>query len=359
MTASIHNPSPAPGLDPGRIVLAPMEGVLDHTLRALLTELGGIDRCVTEFVRVTRQRLPRRAFLRLCPELESGGRTPSGVPVHVQLLGGQPGPMADNAAKAAELGALGIDLNFGCPAKTVNRHDGGSVLLREPERVHALVATVRAAVPAAIPVSAKIRLGFEDSSLLLDVARGVQAAGADELAVHARTRTDGYRPPAHWHEVAAVREALSMPVLINGEIWSESDARRAQLESGCHDLMLGRGVLARPDLPRRLGSAMTRTMTGTMSESFSETIAGPRSGPVVEPLPWPAVVGLLRQLFEATLTHYPARYAGNPVKQWLGYLRRGYGEADRLFEAIKRLREVAALRAALQHEGETQQVRAA
>ena len=125
-----------------QLMLAPMEGVIDHTMRELLTSLGGIDRCVTEFVRVTERLLPSRVFQRLCPELANGGCTTFGVPVYIQLLGGQAGVLADNAARAAELGAAGIDLNFGCPAKNVNRSDGGSIILREPQRVHAIAAAV-------------------------------------------------------------------------------------------------------------------------------------------------------------------------------------------------------------------------
>ena len=144
-----------------RLMLAPMEGVVDHTMRELLTAVGGLDRCVTEFLRVSDRLLPPRVFHRVCPELSGGGITTSGVPVYLQLLGGQPGPMAENAARAAELGAPGIDLNFGCPAKTVNKSDGGAIILRQPERVHRIVSAVRAAVPAEVPVTVKTRLGFD------------------------------------------------------------------------------------------------------------------------------------------------------------------------------------------------------
>ena len=178
---------------PMRLMLAPMEGVIDHTMRELLTSLGGVDRCVTEFIRVTERLLPPRVFYRLCPELARGGRTASGVPVYVQLLGGRAAVMAENAARAAELGAPGIDLNFGCPAKTVNRSDGGAILLREPRRVHDITAAVRAAVPDHIPVTVKTRLGYEDSALFADIAMGIESAGATELTVHARTKRDGYR----------------------------------------------------------------------------------------------------------------------------------------------------------------------
>ena len=134
---------------PMRLLLAPMEGVVDHTMRELLSGLGGLDRCVTEFLRVSEQLLPPRVFYRICPELRSGGRTASGVPVYLQILGGDPTLVAENAARAAELGAPGIDLNFGCPAKTVNRSDGGSIILREPERVFRIVDAARRALPLA------------------------------------------------------------------------------------------------------------------------------------------------------------------------------------------------------------------
>ncbi|MEP5763340.1 MAG: tRNA-dihydrouridine synthase [Halieaceae bacterium] len=310
-----------------RLMLAPMEGVIDHTMRGLLSELGGLDRCVTEFVRVSDLLLPPRVFHRYCPELRQGGTTASGVPVYLQLLGGDPSPMAENAARAAELGAPGIDLNFGCPAKTVNRSEGGAILLREPERVHAIVAAVRQAVPVATPVTVKIRLGYRDRDLLEDNARGIAAAGADELAVHARTKIDAYRPPAYWEEIARVREWVDLPVIANGEIWSPQEALRCQQVSGCEDLMLGRGLICRPDLARLI-----------QAEKAGESIA---------PLSWTEVQDLVLRLFDLTLEHYQERYVGNPIKQWLAYQRYYYPQAALLFERIKRLREAADIRAQL------------
>ena len=190
-----------------RTVLAPMEGVIDASMRALLTSLGGYGRTVTEFVRVSDRRLPERVFLRLCPELEHGGTTPCGVPVYVQLLGSDGPALAANARRAADLGAPGIDLNFGCPARTVNRSMGGSILLRDPVLVGTLVAAVRDAVPPGVPVTVKIRLGHEGVDRLDEIAERVRAGGADELAVHARTKSDGYRPPARWPLVAQIGRA--------------------------------------------------------------------------------------------------------------------------------------------------------
>ncbi len=177
------------------LLLAPMEGLLDFVLRDVLTRVGGVDRCVSEFIRITGSLLPDKVFLRYVPELLNGSRTLAGVPVRAQLLGSDPVCMAENAARLAALQPEGIDLNFGCPAKVVNRHGGGAALLQEPERIAAVVAAVRRAVPAHLPVSAKMRLGFNDTLLMRECAQAMQDGGAAELVVHARTKADGYRPP--------------------------------------------------------------------------------------------------------------------------------------------------------------------
>lgn len=313
-----------------RLMLAPMEGVIDHTMRELLSSLGGLDRCVTEFVRVSDRLLPPRVFYRLCPELRSGGITPSGNSVYVQILGGQATVVAENAARAAELGAHGIDLNFGCPAKSVNRSDGGSILLREPTRVSAITEAVRRAVPADIPITVKTRLGYEDQDRFLDIVQGIEAAGADELTVHARTKKHGYRPPAYWDEIARARELVDLPIIANGEIWSPADAMRCLEVSRCNDLMLGRGVLCRPDLPRLI-RAMAR-------------------GEFLEPMSWSEVSTLLLRFFKLNLDYYDDHHAGNPLKQWLVYLRSHYLQAAVLFEEIKRLREPEAIEMRLRRE---------
>lgn len=146
------------------------------------------------------------------------------------------------------MGAPAIDMNFGCPAKTVNRHRGGSVLLDEPEVVYELVKAVRDAVPAHIPVSAKMRLGYMDRNFMLENAHAIEDAGAAWVTVHARTKADGYTPPAFWDQLRPIREALKINVIANGEIWNNADAKQCQLESGCEDLMIGRGAVTTPDL---------------------------------------------------------------------------------------------------------------
>ena len=296
-----------------RVFLAPMEGVVDHCVRDLLTAIGGIDVCVTEFVRVTHTALPPKVFRRYCPELDNQCLTPSGTPVRVQLLGGQPEPMALNAARLARSGAQAIDLNFGCPAKAVNNSDGGALLLREPERVHRIVAAVRQAVPDNIPVSAKIRLGFDDRSRYLDNARAVFEAGANELTVHARSKVDGYKPPAYWEYLADIREAIDIPVIANGEIWSLADYHRCREVSGCEDVMLGRGLMACPDLALQIKAA--------------------NAGEDYRPMDWPAICEFLYKYYKSTLHLYPQKYLGNRIKQWLVYLRRQYPRRRGVFRA--------------------------
>jgi tRNA-dihydrouridine synthase C len=285
-----------------------MEGVLDHSLRDVLTRVGGIDRCVSEFIRITDQLLPRRVYTRLMPELLNGSRTPAGTPVRAQLLGSDPACLADNAALLATLQPAGIDLNFGCPAKVVNRHRGGAVLLDEPELVHDIVAAVRRAVPAAVPVSAKMRLGHRDDSRMIECAQAIDSAGASELVVHARTKLHGYRPPAYWDRVAHIRAAVAVA---NGEVWTVDDARRCMAESGCDALMLGRGLVSDPGLALALRGQAT-----------------PR---------WEDLAPLLGLYSRLIAPRVVPRHRGGRIKQWLNMLRRRHPQAQEAYDAVRTL----------------------
>ena len=299
------------------LLLAPMEGLLDHALRDVLTRTGGVDRCVSEFIRVTDRLLPERVFLRVVPELGRGGRTSAGVPVRPQLLGSDPDCLAENAARLAGLSPPGIDLNFGCPAKTVNRHRGGAVLLREPELMARIVSAVRRAVPDHVPVSAKMRLGFDDDTRAEDCALALAESGASEIVVHARTRAQGYRPPAWWHRIGELRQRVParVPMVANGEIWTLADARRCRAESGCQSLMLGRGLVADPGLAR----AIRALDAGTGPDGVS----------------WPELVPLLHDYWRLVSSRVEPRHRAGRLKQWLFLLRRRHVEADRAFAALR------------------------
>ncbi len=311
------------------IWLAPMEGLLDHGLRDTLTRVGGVSMCVSEFIRVTDTVLPHRAFVRVVPELRHGGRTPAGVPVRVQLLGSDPSCLADNAAHLAALSPPGIDLNFGCPAKTVNRHRGGAVLLQEPELVGQIVAAVRRAVPAHIPVSAKMRLGVHDDQPALACAQAIEAAGASELVVHARTKLQGYRPPAYWDRIAHLREHVRLPIIANGEIWSVEDALRCRRESGCATVMIGRGLVSDPGLALAL-----RAHDG----------GGALLG-LGQALPWSAVRALMPVFWASVCARVQPRHRAGRLKQWLHYLRRAYPEAQQAFAEWREETDPARLQA--------------
>jgi tRNA-dihydrouridine synthase C len=299
-----------------QIALAPMEGLVDEILRDVLTGIGGVDWCVTEFIRVSDRLLPASSFHKLAPELDSGAVTRAGTPLRVQLLGSDPLCLADNAAFACTLGAPAIDLNFGCPAKTVNKSRGGAVLLKEPELLHSILREVRKAVPAHIPVTAKMRLGFDSPDGALDCARALVDGGAEQLVVHARTKVDGYKPPAHWEWIAKVQEVVTVPVFANGDIWSLEDWRRCREVSGVEDIMLGRGLVCRPDLARQISAA--------------------KSGAAVEPMSWEELQPLLADFWLQARRKISPRYAPGRLKQWLSMLTRSYPQAVSLFALLRR-----------------------
>ncbi len=296
-----------------KIVLAPMQGVVDHLMRDMLTRLGGFDLCVTEFVRVVSTKLPNKVFYRICPELHDGGFTPSGVKVKVQLLGQHPQWLAENALTAINLGSHGVDLNFGCPAKTVNKSKGGAVLLQYPETLYSIVKAVRDAVPTEHEVTAKIRLGYDDTSLAIENAQAIDAAGATSLVVHARTKRDGYKPPAYWDWIAKIKHKTSIPLIANGEIWSMQDAQNCILQSETKDIMLGRGALALPNLASVI--------------KHNET-----------PFDWLEVKKLLVSYSGYEIYSEKGLYYPNRVKQWFSYLKTQYPEAEEMFLKLRKLK---------------------
>jgi tRNA-dihydrouridine synthase C len=242
--------------DAPALILAPMEGVTDAAMRAVQGAAGAFTFAVTEFLRITQHVPPNRVYFEHMPELRDGCRTATGLPVQLQLLGGDAGRMAESAARAHELGASAIDINFGCPAKTVNRHDGGAALLRFPRRIREIVSAVRAALPASVPVSAKLRLGWDTIDAIDENAAMAAEGGAAWITIHGRTRVAGYQPPVFWQPIGRVRARLKLPVVANGDIWTLEDFRRCRDETGCVHFMLGRGALGDPRLAPRVAAEL-------------------------------------------------------------------------------------------------------
>ena len=306
-----------------KLLLAPMEGLADCVLRDVLTRVGSYDGAVTEFVRVSGTLLPARTYLRICPELARASCTAAGTPVVVQLLGSDPECMAANAAQLALLAPAGIDLNFGCPAPTVNRHGGGAMLLDDPELLGRIARAVRQAVPVGIPVSAKMRLGVGHTGRALDCAQALEAAGVSSLVVHARTKDEGYKPPAHWEWVARIRESVALRVIANGEVWTAEDYLRCRAVSGCDDVMIGRGAVADPFLARRIHAVNSGRNDATS-----------RSAEWSELLPW------LAEFWRQVQTRVVAGHAPGRLKLWLNALRRSFAGADALYWAVRPLRSI-------------------
>ena len=298
-----------------RVLLAPMEGVLDSLVRELLTEVNDYDLCITEFLRVVDQLLPVKSFYRLCPELHNNSLTPSGTRVRVQLLGQYPQWLAENAARAVELGSWGVDLNCGCPSKLVNGSGGGATLLKDPELIYRGAKAMREAVPSHLPVTVKVRLGWDSGERRFEIADAVQQAGASELVVHGRTKEDGYKAERiDWQAIGEIRQRLTIPVVANGEIWDWQSAQDCLAATGCDAVMIGRGALNVPNLSRVI--------------KYNE----PR-------MPWPQVVELLQKYTRLEKQGDTGLYHVARIKQWLSYLRKEYLEAAELFSAVRTLQD--------------------
>lgn len=294
-----------------RVLLAPMQGVLDPFVRELLTSVNDYDLCISEFVRVVDQKLPNKTFYRLCPELYHGGKTLSGTPVRVQLLGQHPEWLAENADLAIELGSWGVDLNCGCPSKTVNGSHGGAALLKQPELIYRATQALRQAVPSHLPVSVKVRLGWESADEAFEIADAVAQGGASEITVHGRTKSDGYRAERiNWEKIAEIRQRLNIPVIANGEIWDFESAKQCAETTACSALMIGRGALNVPNLSRVIKQNAVK-------------------------MPWNEVMQLLYRYVQVENQFDTGFYHIARIKQWLRYLEKEYPEAEALFALLK------------------------
>lgn len=294
-----------------KVILAPMQGVLDPFVRKLLTAVNDYDLCISEFVRVVDQKLPKKAFYRFAPELLQGGLTDSGTPVRVQLLGQHPQWLAENAQLAIELGSHGVDLNCGCPSKTVNGSNGGASLLKDPDLIYRATKAMREAVPQDQIVSVKVRLGWDSADQCFEIADAVVQGGADEITVHGRTKQDGYRAERiNWQAIGEIQKCLSIPVIANGEIWDFESAKNCQNMTACSSLMIGRGALNTPNLSRVV--------------KFNQ----PK-------MAWNEVLQLLFQYVNMENEHDSGFYHVARIKQWLHYLDKEYPEAKDLFQILK------------------------
>jgi nifR3 family TIM-barrel protein len=218
--------------------LAPMEGVGDRCFRKAIASIGGFDEAVRDFIRVPREpHIPSLAKVYEANELGS-------IPLAAQLMGSEPHHMATMAQEMEKKGAPRIDINCGCPSNTVTGRGAGSSLLKEPSFLHEVAKAVVQSV--AIPVTLKMRSGFDDISLFRENLLAAQESGVRYITLHPRTKVDGYGPPARWDLIAEAKSLLRIPLVGNGDILTVEDALKMLQTTKCDALMIGRGSVINP-----------------------------------------------------------------------------------------------------------------
>ncbi len=214
-----------------------MEGVTNATFRARMAGRGGLGMVCTEFVRVSRGPLSASMLRREVVKAD-------GVPLSVQVMGNDAEKMAEAASVVCEAGADVVDVNMGCPMPRVVRKGVGAAMLKDRALTYRVLSAMRAATPARL--SAKIRAGYDDADQVVAIAKTVEEAGADFIAVHPRRRCDFYDGVADWRIIGVLRRELRIPVIGNGDVWYAADALRMERETGCDAVMVGRPALRNP-----------------------------------------------------------------------------------------------------------------
>jgi tRNA-dihydrouridine synthase B len=278
------------------LVLSPMAGVTDISFRRLLKRRGGIGLTVSEFISVeglTRANPKSKRQMRFFEEER---------PFAVQIFGGQPERMRMAAEMAEEVGADILDINCGCPAPKVVKHGGGSGLLRDYERLEKILKEIKKAIT--IPLTIKIRAGFYDHTInAVETAKLAEACGVEHIALHGRTKEQGYKGRANWDLVKQIKETVSVPVSGSGDVVSVEDALARWRETNCDGILIGRGAMANPWIFRQVEDALAGR------EIFQPTLEDKRAA--------------LLEYFEMLRDDMPEIPAIGKMKQLAGQFTRG------------------------------------
>jgi len=289
------------------LVLAPMAGVTDSSFRRLIKELGGVGLIVTEFISVegiTRGNLSTHRMMKFLPEER---------PLSIQIFGYDDEGMATAAELIEEAGADIVDINCGCPAKKVVKGGGGSSLLRDLPQLEKILRRIRRVV--SIPVTMKIRTGWDDSSInAVEVARLIEDCGGNMVAIHGRTKMQGYSGLANWNTIAAVKQAVSIPVIGCGDVTTPEQALARMAETGVDAVMIGRGAIANPWIFRQTANLMR-------GERMYQPALGEKQT-------------VLHRYHELIRDEMPERALAGKLKQMCGYFTHGLAGGARLRERV-------------------------
>jgi len=289
------------------LVLSPMAGVTDVSFRRLVKQCGGVGLTVSEFISVeglTRNNPKSKRQMRFFEDER---------PYAVQIFGGQPERMRMAALMAEEIGADILDVNCGCPAPKVVKHGGGSGLLRDLPRLETILKEIKKAIT--IPLTVKIRAGFYDHTInAVETARLAEACGAEHIALHGRTKEQGYKGLADWDLVRQVKEAVSVPVSGSGDVTTIEDAFRKWDETNCDGVLIGRGAMANPWIFRQIEDAIAGRVP------FQPTLADKRD--------------VLLEYFDSLREDMPELPAIGRMKQLAGQFTRGLTGGSRFRQTV-------------------------
>jgi tRNA-dihydrouridine synthase B len=278
------------------LILSPMAGVTDVSFRRLIKRRGGVGLTVSEFISVeglTRSNPKSKRQMRFYPDEQ---------PFAVQIFGGQVERMVMAAEMAEEVGADILDINCGCPAPKVVKHGGGSGLLKDHQRLETILKEVKKAIT--IPLTIKIRAGFYDHTInAIETAKLAEVCGVEHIALHGRTKEQGYRGLANWDLVRQIKEVVSVPVSGSGDVTTIEGAFARFQETNCDGVLIGRGAMANPWIFRQIEDKILGR------EVFQPALADKRS--------------ILLEYFEMLREDMPETPAINRMKQLAGQFTRG------------------------------------
>jgi nifR3 family TIM-barrel protein len=271
------------------LILSPMAGVTDVSFRRLLKRRGGIGLTVSEFISVeglTRHNPKSKRQMRFFEDER---------PFSVQIFGGQAERMRMAAEMAEEVGADILDINCGCPAPKVVKHGGGSGLLRDYERLETILKEIKKAIT--IPLTIKIRAGYYDHTInAVETARLAEACGAEHIALHGRTKEQGYKGLANWERVRQVKEAVSVPVSGSGDVVSIEGALARWRETNCDGILIGRGAMANPWIFRQIEDTLAGREIFQPTHEDKRAVLLEYFDMLREDMPEIAAIGKIKQL---------------------------------------------------------------